>query len=80
MKNRYPDKAIIKRLRKAYPEGSRVKLIEMDDLQAPPPGTMGTVQGVDDIGTVLVAWDSGSGLGVVYGIDRICKVSKGDKK
>lgn len=80
MKNRYPDKAIIKRLQKAYPEGSRVKLIEMDDLQAPPPGTMGTVQGVDDIGTVLVAWDSGSGLGVVYGIDRICKVSKGDKK
>ena len=44
----------------------------MDDLQAPPPGTRGTVIGVDAIGSIMVSWDNGSGLNVVYGID-ICK-------
>jgi hypothetical protein len=41
----------------------------MDDPQAPQVGTRGTVRGVDDIGSVMVAWDSGSGLSVVYGED-----------
>lgn len=52
---------VIKRL---YPEGTRVQLVKMDDIQAPPTGTLGTVVGVDDIGTILVQWDTGSTLGV----------------
>ena len=44
----------------------------MDDLQAPPAGTFGTVLGVDDTGSIMVRWDNGSGLNVVYGKD-ICR-------
>lgn len=44
----------------------------MDDPQAPPVGTKGTVLGVDDVGSILVAWDNGSGLNVAFGED-ICR-------
>lgn len=54
-----------------FPKGSRVKLIFMDDPQAPKPGTLGTVRGVDDIGSILVDWDSGGSLNVLQGVDRI---------
>ena len=49
----------------------------MDDVFAPPPGTQGTVRGVDDIGTIHVEWDSGSSLGVAYGEDVCRKVRCG---
>lgn len=58
-----------------YPKGTRVELVKMDDVQAPPIGTQGTVTGVDDIGTIMVDWDNGSHLGVVLGED-ICKKIK----
>lgn len=35
-------------LRNKYPSGTRVRLVQMDDVQAPPVGTLGTVMGVDD--------------------------------
>ena len=60
-------------LRKQYPAGARVQLLWMDDVQAPPTGTKGTVWGVDDTGSIMVQWDNGSSLNVVYGIDS-CKV------
>ena len=47
-----------------FPVGCRVKLVQMDDVQAPPMGTLGTVRGVDDIGSVMVKWDNGSSLSV----------------
>jgi len=57
-------------LRRRYPSGCRVKLICMNDpyrdLKA---GAIGTVTHVDDIGTIHVAWDFGSALGVVYEVD-----------
>lgn len=59
-------------LRERYPRGTRVELVKMDDPQAPPIGTKGTVLGVDDIGSILVAWDNGCGLSVAYGED-ICR-------
>ena len=64
----------VKRLREQYPVGSRVELLEMDDPQAPPIGTKGTVKGVDDIGSILVAWDNGCGLSVAFGVDACRKV------
>ncbi len=73
IKLKYPNKEIIERLRNTYPKGSRIELVEMDDTQAPPIGTKGTVRGVDDIGSVLVNWDNGSSLNLVYGIDK-CKI------
>ena len=43
----------------------------MDDPQAPPIGTEGTVNGVDDAGNIMVSWDSGGGLNLVYGVDSV---------
>ena len=65
-------KEIIERLRKEYPVGTRVELIRMDDIQAPPIGTCGTVNGVDDAASIMVFWDNGGSLSVVYGED-LCK-------
>ena len=79
----FPPKEIVERLRREFPTGTRVQLVKMDDVQAPPVGTLGTVQGVDDIGSILVAWDTGSGLSVTYGEDLCRKVestSSGSKQ
>jgi hypothetical protein len=46
----------------------------MDDVQAPPAGTCGTVTGIDDTGSLMVRWDNGSGLNVIYGVDVVRKV------
>ena len=62
-------KEVIEKLRAQYPAGCRVELLHMDDMQAPPVGAKGTVIGVDDIGSIMVRWDNGSGLSVVYGED-----------
>lgn len=59
-------------LRREFPVGARVELVKMDDEQAPPIGTKGTVFGVDDIGSIMVHWDNGSSLHVLYGED-VCK-------
>ena len=63
----FPSREIVERIKKQYPVGCRVELVRMDDVQAPPIGTKGTVYGVDDSGSILVNWDNGSGLNVVYG-------------
>ena len=63
-------------LRERYPRGTRVELVQMDDPQAPPIGTKGTVIGVDDIGSIMVHWDNGSGLNVAYGVDVCQRVVK----
>jgi len=70
----FPNRNIVEMLRKQYPTGTRVELIEMDDLQAPPIGTQGTVKGIDDTGSIMVRWDSGSSLNVIYGVDLCRKI------
>ena len=65
---------IVERLRKQYPAGTRVELIRMEDEQAPPIGTRGTVVGVDDMESIMVAWDSGGSLSVLYGEDLCRKI------
>lgn len=71
---RFPSRQIVEDLRKQYPNGTRVELVQMDDVQAPPPGTKGTVTGVDDTGSLMVSWDNGSGLNVIYGEDIVRKI------
>ena len=68
-----PSREQVQRIREQYPIGTRVKLIHMEDPynRVLRPGDCGTVNHVDDIGTVFVSWDRGSGLGVVIGIDEI---------
>ena len=68
----------LEQLRKEYPIGTRVELIHMDDPYNKKlvPGCKGTVRWVDDWGTIHVAWDCGSSLGIVYGEDSCRKVEE----
>ncbi len=58
-------------IKERYKPGMRVRLLKMNDTQASPVGTLGTVRGVDDFGSVMVAWDNGCGLNVVLDEDEI---------
>lgn len=70
-------KSVIAVLKKEYPPGTRVELIRMnDEFSRLKPGDKGTVSAVDDIGTVHVDWDCGSGLGIAYGEDSCRKISE----
>ena len=71
---KFPSREIVERVRREYPPGTRVELIRMDDPQAPPTGTRGTVTGVDDTASIMVRWDNGNGLHVVYGEDECRKL------
>ena len=70
----FPKKEIVERIRKEYPKGTRVMLVNMDDTQAPPLGTKGTVIGVDDTASIMVDWDNGSSLNVIYNVDKCVKI------
>lgn len=78
MNNNFPSRETVERIRKQYPVGCRVELLRMDDAQAPPIGTKGTVRYVDDLGSLGVAWDNGSSLQVVYDED-LCRRCDDDK-
>ena len=69
-----PDKTALERLRSRFPKGARVRLVWMDDVQAPPVGTEGNVISVDSIGTIHIAWDTGSSLGAAYGTEVVERV------
>lgn len=71
---RFPNKETVERVRRQYPAGTRVELLEMDDVQAPPIGTLGTVLAVDDTASLVMKWDNGSGLNVIWQQDRVRKV------
>lgn len=71
---KFPSKEIVEKVRAEYPIGTRVELVKMDDVQAPPVGTKGTVRGVDDTASLLIDWDNGCGLNVIYGIDKVRKI------
>ena len=74
MRNMTPE--ILASLREQFPQGARVELLRMDDPQAPPIGTRGTVRGVDDSGSIMVAWDGGGYLHVLFGVDECRKVGE----
>lgn len=62
--------ALAKRLRETYKPGTRIVLNHMGSDPRPiPDGSRGTVVGVDDIGSIIVKWDCGSGLSLIYGED-----------
>lgn len=70
----------LQELREQYPRGTRVELVHMEDPFNTKlvPGCRGTVISVDSIGTIHVAWDCGSSLGVAYGEDVCRKVAEPD--
>lgn len=69
-----PNESTVNFVRNNYPEGTRVELVYMDDIQAPPAGTKGTVLYVDDMADIGIEWDDGSCLAAVYGIDYIRRI------
>lgn len=71
-----PNQELVEKIRQQYPKGCRVQLDEMDDVQAPPIGTKGTVTGVDDTGCIMVDWDNGSRLNIVYDVDKCHIISE----
>ena len=71
---KWPTKEKVEQVRREYPPGTIVRLVRMDDPHAPPPGTTGKVIGVDDTASLLVEWQTGSSLNVLYGIDQVKKL------
>ena len=70
--NKLPSKEIVLALRRQYPKGARVALVRMNDPYTKlRPGALGTVDFIDDAGTLFCRWDNGSTLGVVFGEDEI---------
>ncbi len=66
---RLPTDKELEMLRKRYQLGTLVVLDSMEDRQAPPPGTQGIVMGVDDMGSIMVRWETKSTLSLVPGVD-----------
>ena len=76
---KFPNNEQVKRVRETYLKGVRVELVSMSDPYTTlKPGDLGTVDFVDDTGTVFVDWDCGSTLGVAYGEDKIRLLSKAE--
>jgi hypothetical protein len=74
----FPSKEMLANIRRQYPEGTQVELVQMNDPYSKLRfGDRGRVAFVDDTGTVFVDWDSGSELGAVYGEDVIKIVEGG---
>ena len=71
---KWPTKEEAEQVRQEYPPGTRISVVRMDDPQAPPPGTIGKVIGVDDTASLLVEWQTGTSLNVLYGIDQVKKL------
>lgn len=71
---KFPSREIVEQVRKKYPVGTRAELLKMDDCQAPLIGTKGIVTGVDDTASVMVEWDNGSHLHVIFGEDEIRRI------
>lgn len=64
------------RIKERYPVGTRIQLINMDDAQSIPEGTVGTVYYVDDIGQLHMKWDNGRSLALIPNVDQFVIVQE----
>lgn len=70
------ERSFAERMKKNYPVGTRIELGHMDDPQAVPDGTRGTVAYVDDAGQLGMKWDNGRSLSLVPGEDSFRKLTE----
>ena len=77
----YIKKEELEALREKYPKGCRVELVKMDDpYREMPPGLRGVVTGIDDSGSIHVAWQNGSSLAVIFGEDECRRVEDAERE
>lgn len=69
----------LRRLRNKYLPGTLIMLVHMEDIQAPPSGTKGRVEFVDDIGQIHIKWENGSSLALIDGVDMFRVLEYGDE-
>lgn len=60
---------------KGFKPGDRIELLYMEDSQAVPEGTKGTIKYIDDIGQLHMSWDNGRSLAVNLDVDEIRKIN-----
>lgn len=69
------------RYQKQYPPGTRIMLLNMgDDPHPMEPHTRGTVQVVDDMGTIHCSFDNGRTLGILPEKDGFRKLTEEELK
>ena len=71
-----PDRQEVERLKERYLKGTRIRLVEMRDPQAVEAGMIGTVEAVDDAGSIHMKWDNGRGLALIPGEDSFEVLSR----
>ena len=65
------------RYKEAYPPGTRIMLLSMNDPHNPvESGTRGTIEYVDDVGTLHMKWDNGRSLALCSDADEFRKLSQ----
>ena len=80
MPMKYPNKDYIEHLRRKYPPGTRLQLSCMEDEMAVPPGSMGTVDFIDDAGQIHMNWDCGRSLALIPGVDSFSRLPSPKEK
>ncbi len=71
----FPDRRTVESIRRQYPAECRIVLDAMEDPYSKiPVGAQGSVRVVDDMASVIPAWDRGGSLSVLYGVDRCHKI------
>lgn len=73
--NKAPTPHEAAQIRLQYPLGTRLELELMVDAYAVPPGTRGTVDHVDDMGSIHIKWDNGRTLAAIPGVDSFRKLT-----
>jgi len=78
----FPTQEQVNRIKERYPIGTVIELTaDMEDNYNPIlKGMQGEVIGIDDIGTLHMKWQNGSGLGVVVGEDSFKVISKPEEQ
>ena len=67
---KFPNKAYLEQLRKQYPKGTKLQMITMrNEKYHVPPGTVGEVTHIDDMGNIHICWQNGSSLAIIPEVD-----------
>lgn len=66
----------IEAMKQKYPPGTRIELESMEDEFGMPQGLKGTVEGVDDIGNIMMKWDNKRSLSLIPAADKFSVITR----